>query len=757
MIMLAYVFPGQGSQFIGMGKDLFDKYPELTRKADEVLGYSIKELCLNGPEERLNDTQYTQPALYVINAFMYLQEVEKTGVKPNYVAGHSLGEYNALFAAEAFSFEDGLRLVKKRGELMHEAKGGGMAAVIKVTSERVKEIIEKHHLDTIDIGNFNSPVQTVISGKKEDIANAKYVFEEEGIGHYVILKVSGAFHSRYMKEAADNFKDYIEQFEFNEFRIPVISNVSARIYKKGFEKENLVNQMFHSVQWTDTICYLMGKGDITINQIGPGAVLTGLNRVIISQCNPICVEDEDTFKDTKEKENGNYLKITVDAEQLGSQEFRREYGLKYAYVVGGMYKGISSKEMVVAMGKKGMLAFLGTGGMQFDDIRRDIEYIQKNLPNGQPYGLNFIHNPVKPENEEKLIDICLNYGITIIEASAFMYMTPALVKYRIKGLYKDENGVVLSRNRIMVKLSRPEVAEVFLTPAPNQIVERLLDAGKITEEEAKLAKYIAMADDITAEADSGGHTDGAVAFALLSAIIQQKNRAMIKCGYQKDIRVGAAGGIGTPQAAAAAFIMGADYIVTGSINQCTVEAATSKVVKDMLQEINVQDTDYAPAGDMFEMGAKAQVLKRGVFFPARANKLHELYKQYNSLDEIPEKVKEQLEKKYFKHTFEEIFEEIKQHYSQKEIEKAGSNGKFKMSLVFKWYFAYSSRIALSGDESSKVDYQIPCGPALGSFNQWIMGEELESWNNRHVDEIAEKIMYETAEIFSQMIKKLMKR
>lgn len=227
---------------------------------------------------------------------------------------------------------------------------------------------------------------------------------------------------------------------------------------------------------------------------------------------------------------------------------------------------------------------------------------------------------------------------------------------------------------------------------------------------------------------------------------------MEKYRYQKKILLGAAGGIGTPEAAAAAFILGADFILTGSINQCTVEAATSEAVKDLLQQINVQDTEYVPAGDMFELGAKVQVMKKGLFFPARANKLFELYRRYNSIDEIDEKTKKQIEEKYFKRSFEKVFEECKSFYSANEIEKAEQNPKHKMALIFRWYFGYSTNLALNGSKESRVDYQIHCGPALGAFNQWVKGSDKENWRNRHVDEIGKMIMAETAKLLSQRIK-----
>lgn len=200
-----------------------------------------------------------------------------------------------------------------------------------------------------------------------------------------------------------------------------------------------------------------------------------------------------------------------------------------------------------------------------------------------------------------------------MEASAFLSITPSLIRYRAKGLARDQHGQVMISNRIIAKVSRPEVAEDFLSPAPEQILAKLMAEEKITREEADLLRRVPIADDVCVEADSGGHTDGGVAYALMPAMIKLRNEMMKKYQFQKEVRIGAAGEIGTPEAAAAAFILGADFILTGSINQCTVEAATSNAVKNLLQQMNVQDTQYAPAGDMFELGAKVQVLKKDYF------------------------------------------------------------------------------------------------------------------------------------------------
>lgn len=777
--MKTFVFPGQGSQQKGMGGNLFDEFQELTRSADSVLGYSIKKLCLEDPDEQLGKTQFTQPALFTVNALTYLQKIRTSGSRPDYIAGHSLGEYNALFAAGAFDFESGLMLVQKRGALMAQAHGGGMAAVIGLKVDKVDEILVQNNLRTLRIANYNSPSQIVISGPDVDIQRVHDLFKAAG-GRYIPLNVSGAFHSRYMNKAKQEFEEFIEAFTFSPLTIPVISNVSARPYGPEEIKKNLADQITCPVKWTESIRYLMGRGKMEFEEIGPGKVLTRLIQTVMKEAAPLVVSEEKTAGAEAEREAAalsEERRTTDDAEEdhaaaggsgkgmarsglaritassLGDAEFKKDYNLKYAYLTGSMYRGIASKEIVVKMAKAGMMGFFGTGGLKTPEIEKTIQDIQKELTNGHAYGMNLLHNPGNPDMEEKTVDLFLKYGVKTIEASAFMAITPSVVRYRSHGLRRD-SGRITAGNRIIAKVSRPEVAEVFLSPAPARITEKLVEAGTITREQADLLKDIPMADDICVEADSAGHTDGGVAYALMPAMITLRDEMMKKYGYSKRIRVGAAGGIGTPAAAAAAFILGADFILTGSINQCTVEAGTSAAVKNMLQQMNVQDTEYAPAGDMFEMGAKVQVLKKGVFFAARANKLYDLYQRYGSLDEIDEKTRKQIQERYLKRNFEDVYRESKQYYPPVEIEKAERNPKQKMAMIFKSYFGYSTRLALDGSPGCEVDYQIHCGPALGSFNQWVKGTPLEDWNNRHVDEIATKIILEAAEVLNRRFQEI---
>ena len=424
-----------------------------------------------------------------------------------------------------------------------------------------------------------------------------------------------------------------------------------------------------------------------------------------------------------------------------------------------MYKGIASQKLVIRMGQAGLLGFFGTAGMDFQEMESGIQAIQSQLSQGESFGVNLIHSPGMPLLENATVDLFLRYKIKNIEASAFMQITPALVKFRLLGLRRDPNGVVQGDHRIVGKISRPEVARAFLTPAPENIVNQLLASKQITVDQATLAKEVPVASDLCVEADSGGHTDMGIATALVPTIKRLRDEICKAQNYKQPVHLGAAGGIGTPEAAAAMFILGADFILTGSINQCTVESGASDEVKSLLQEINIQDTAYAPAGDMFELGAKVQVMKQGTFFPARANKLYELWKQYKSIDEIDARTKKQIEEKYFRRSFDEVYAETKEFYLKVmpfEIEKAEKNPKHKMALIFRWYFIHSNRVARAGDETERVNYQVHTGPAMGALNQWVKGTQLEDWHNRHVDEIGIKLMKGTAEHIKNSLNGMLK-
>lgn len=274
-----FLFPGQGSQVRGMGESLFDEFPKYVELANKILGYDIKTLCLSDPNNQLHQTQYTQPALYVVNALTYYKKMQENPTI-DYVAGHSLGEYNALHCANVFDFETGLKLVKKRGELMAQSSGGGMAAIIGLTYNHVETIIQEYQLSSLSIANYNSYRQFVISGLQEDIQRAKNIFEDINTAMFIQLNVSGAFHSFHMLAAEKLYVDFLESIHFNTPTLPVIANCNATIYHPAVIRKYLTKQLSQSVQWSKTIEYFLSQGESHFEEIGPGKVLSGLVRKI---------------------------------------------------------------------------------------------------------------------------------------------------------------------------------------------------------------------------------------------------------------------------------------------------------------------------------------------------------------------------------------------------------------------------------------------------------------------------------------------
>ncbi|KAF3886060.1 MULTISPECIES: PfaD family polyunsaturated fatty acid/polyketide biosynthesis protein [Nostocales] len=432
----------------------------------------------------------------------------------------------------------------------------------------------------------------------------------------------------------------------------------------------------------------------------------------------------------------------VSTANLGDSSFLSFHDVKCAYSTGAMAGGIASEEMVIALGKEKLLGSFGAGGLSPDRLKGAIHRIQEALPQG-PYAFNLIHSPNEPTIERRAVDLYLKYGVTTIEASAFLDLTPNIVYYRAAGLGVNAANQIEIKNKVLAKISRREVASKFLQPAPLKILKELVQQGLITELQANLAAQLPIADDITVEADSGGHTDNRPLVCLLPSILALKNEIQDQYHYSTPIRVGVAGGIGTPESALAGFMMGAAYVVTGSINQSCVEAGTSEYTKKLLAQADMADVMMAPAADMFEMGVKLQVLKKGTMFALRAQKLYELYRNYNSIDDIPSQEREKLEKQIFRKTLDQVWEETVTYLSQsnpEKLNKAVSNPKIKMAAIFKWYLGLSSRWSTGGEKGREVDYQVWCGPAIGSFNNWVGGSYLAEPTNRKVVDVAHHIM-----------------
>jgi trans-AT polyketide synthase/acyltransferase/oxidoreductase domain-containing protein len=435
-------------------------------------------------------------------------------------------------------------------------------------------------------------------------------------------------------------------------------------------------------------------------------------------------------------------------EDLGDPTFCADHRIRYPYLAGAMANGIGSTDIVEAMGRAGMLGFFGAAGLPVATVEAAIDRVQR-AQAGQdfPYGFNLIHSPGEPALERAVVDLYLRRGVRLVEASAFLDLTLPVVRYRVHSIHRDPSGKIVAPNRVIVKVSRVEVASKFLAPPPERMLQELVRQGDISADQAALAGRIPVAQDVTAEADSGGHTDNRPAITLVPTLIALRDRLQEQYRFEEPLRVGAAGGIATPASAAAAFAMGAAYVLTGSVNQACVESGSSDAVREMLAQAEQADTIMAPAADMFEMGVKVQVLKRGTMFAMRAAKLHELYRNYPSLEALPAAERANIEKNLFRASLDEIWDKTRAFFLQRDppqVPRAESDPKHKMALVFRWYLGLSSRWANAGEPTRKLDYQIWCGPAMGAFNEWTKGSFLEPPRNRRVVTVAFNILYGAA-------------
>lgn len=446
-------------------------------------------------------------------------------------------------------------------------------------------------------------------------------------------------------------------------------------------------------------------------------------------------------------ENGRAVRVpAVAPANFGDKRFLAEHRLAYPYMAGAMAHGISSVDLVAAMAQEGMLAAYGAAGLSIDRIAADLDQLLQRC-DGCTFAVNFIHQPQEPRQEEALTELLLTKNIRLVEASAFMKLTKPLIRYRVKGLRRGADGRIEARHHMIGKVSRLELARHFWSPPPQALLDELLREGQISSEEHSLAAHIPVAVDVTVEADSGGHTDNRPLVTLLPQMAALRQELQDRYAYATELRLGAAGGIATPHAALAAFSMGAAYIVTGTINQSCVEAGTSEAVREMLAGTEQSDITMAPAADMFEMGIKVQVLKRGTMFAMRAQRLYELYRQYPSLEAIPPKDRTILEENYFRQPLDQAWQETVAYFNRRDpaqIVRAEQQPRHKMALLFRSYLGQASHWATGGRADRKIDYQVWCGPAMPAFNDWVRGSILENLAERRVALVALNILYGAA-------------
>lgn len=431
-------------------------------------------------------------------------------------------------------------------------------------------------------------------------------------------------------------------------------------------------------------------------------------------------------------------------EWLGDPAFLATHGCRFPYVVGEMARGLATVEMVVAAQQAGLIGFFGAAGLAPAEIEDAIRRIQAALgPEADGWGSNLIHSVHERGYEDAVVDVYLRASVRRVSASAFMALSPAIVRYAATGLARNADGGVRRRNFVFAKISRPEVAAHFLSPPPATLLDALVSSGALTPEEARLAAEVPVAADITVEADSGGHTDNRPLAAPFPAIAAQRDRLVAQHQYKESIRLGAAGSLGTPGAVASAFGLGAAYVLTGSINQAAIESGLSDAGRAMLCEAGIADVAMAPAADMFELGVKVQVLRRGTFFATRAQRLYDLYVAHDSLESIPAAERARLEKELFRASLADIWKTTRDHFAHAEpgeVTRAEADPKHRMALVFRWYLFHASRWAAEGIADRRADYQIWCGPAMGAFNAWAADSFLEPASHRTVAQIARNLL-----------------
>lgn len=554
---VAWIFPGQGAQRQGMGAGLLDRYPDLVARADEIIGVSLRRLCAGDEEGLQHDTRYVQPALFAVAALAHRAALEE-GPAPAYLAGHSLGEIAALHAAGCFDFETGLRIVRRRGELMARARGGGMLAVVGMPIDRLREVLAEEGATDVDLANHNSPDQVVLSGPEDSMRALAAVLRGAGAGKCVLLNVSIAAHSRYMAFPAAAFAEYLRTVDFAPPRVPVVSNVTARPHRPETLPDLLARQVRSPVRWWDTMVYLAGQGVRDVREIGPGQVLTKLWRkaeghLVASAPRSAGPAVRAGGASIGPDPGGEPYRVPV--ERLGSAGFRRDYGTRLACAALEDAGAAGSADEVTRTARRGVLAFLGVDGLAAGDVERAVQRLRRDLGPRAPYGvaLDARRSGRDEAEQERVAGLCLRYGVRFLHVTLAHQAPPEVVRFRFAGACRDAAGLPVAPNRLIARVAAPDLAERLMRPPAEPILAELSARGALTPAEVEVARRLPVSEDVCLDCSSAGPG----LEVLLPEVLRRRDEVV--AGHGHHVRVGAA--CATPEAAAVAFVLGADFVV----------------------------------------------------------------------------------------------------------------------------------------------------------------------------------------------------
>lgn len=552
--MTILLFPGQGSQFKGMGADLFDAYPALTAEADAVLGYSIRELCVNDPQRRLTDTRYTQPAIYAVSALALRRHLDHGGAPPRGCAGHSLGEYSALHAAGVFDFATGLRLVARRGALMSGIRGGAMCAVVGLERPALQAILDEAGNGAedgagidIDIANHNSHTQLVLSGPVAAVERAEAALKPHADRCRVVrLRVSGAFHSRMMREVAEAFAEELRAHRYEEPRVEVIANCSVQPYRRDEVEANLARQLSAPVRWLETMERFLDHGATGFVEIGPGDVLTKLAADIRARHVP-----RHAPRPAAEPATPPARPAVPEA----SQAFMERFGCASLCVAGSLGAQGTTSALLGTLADAGILCFAPSEGLHLSDVAERVEAARAAATRAGAAGLIGLNvHAGAPGWHAELLHLAAERRVTAVELAGLGAPDEAVVLYRARGIAPGET---VSAHRILVKLRDPADAAAFLEPAPATVVQALLARGAIAAGQADALRSQPLVDAVCLDRSSWREPAGGAVPVPAESL---PDRLRLPPG----VVPGLAGTVGTPADVAAALRAGAGFVVIGS-------------------------------------------------------------------------------------------------------------------------------------------------------------------------------------------------